>query len=333
MGKKKVFALSLAILMVMFAFAGSSGAATVYTLKAGHTCTPDHPYQTGLEYFKKLLAERSDGKIVLEIYPSGQLGNEGDLLEGLQFGTVDIAVTASAPVVNFSSALAVLDLPYLFESKQHAFNVLDGEIGDGFWKDLEPIGIKGLAFFDNGFMYVHNNKGFVNTPADLKGQKIRVMQNALHQAFVNACGATATPMAMGEVFTALQNNTVQGSVNSTITIYTSKWYTVAGHITHTDHVYATAPMTMSQKSFAKLPADLQKILLECAAEAKVKEREAVAAIEKSAEADMIAQGCTISYDVDKEAYKKIIYEKVWPQFVGKEIPADLVKRIQATSKS
>lgn len=303
--------------------------APVYTLKAGNTCTPDHAYNVGLRAFQELLYKKSDGHIILEIYPSGQLGNESDLLEGLQMGTVDIAVTASAPVVNFSNALAVLDLPYLFESKQHAFNVLDGEIGEQFWADLSSVGIKGLAFFDNGFMYVHTNTGFVNEPSNMKGLKIRTMENSLHQSFVNACGATATPMAMGEVFTALQNSTVNGTVNSTVTIYTSKWYTEAGYITHTDHIYATAPMTMSQISFDKLPAEYQEILLECAAEARDQERQAVADCEASAEADMISQGCEISYDVNIDAYKKIVYEKVWPEFVGKTIDADLVERIQA----
>lgn len=303
----------------------------VYTLKAGHTCTTEHPYQKGLETLKELLYERSDGHIVLDIYPSGQLGNESDLLEGLQMGTVDIAVTASAPVVNFSKALAVLDLPYLFESKEHAFKVLDGEIGDQFWADLANVGIKGLAFFDNGFMYVHTNTGFVNEPADMKGLKLRTMENSLHQAFVNSCDATATPMAMGEVYTALQNNTVNGSVNSTITIFTSKWYTVAGYITHTDHIYATAPLTMSQLSFDKLPAEYQELLLQCAAEARDAERAAVSAMEETAEAQIVAEGGAISAksDVNIDAYKQITYDKVWPQFVGSTISEELVKNIQA----
>ena len=155
------------------------------------------------------------------------------------------------------------------------------------------------------------------------------MENSLHQSFVNSCGATATPMAMGEVFTALQNSTVQGSVNSTITIYTSKWYTVAGSITHTDHIYATAPMTMSQLTFDKLPAEYQDLLLECAKEARDIERQAVADMEASAEDDMISQGCEISYDADIDAYKAIVYDQVWPQFVGKTIDAGLVEQIQA----
>ena len=302
---------------------------TVYTLKAGHTCTTDHPYQTGLEALKEMLYERSEGHIILDIYPSGQLGNESDLLEGLQMGTVDIAVTASAPVVNFSNALAVLDLPYLFESKEHAFAVLDGEIGDQFWADLATVGIKGLAFFDNGFMYVNTSTGLVNEPSDMDGLKLRTMENSLHQSFVNACGATATPMAMGEVYTALQNSTVNGHVNSTITTYTSKWYLEAPYITHTDHVYATAPMTMSQITFDGLPAEYQELLLECAAEARDIERDAVAEVEATAEKDMISQGCEISYDVDIEAYKEIVYDKVWPEFVGKTIDSKLVEDIQA----
>ena len=302
---------------------------TVYTLRAGHTCTTEHPYQTGLETFRDLLYERSDGHIILEIYPSGQLGNESDLLEGLQMGTVDIAVTASAPVVNFSSALAVLDLPYLFESKEHAFAVLDGEIGEHFWDDLATVGIKGLAFFDNGFMYVDSNSGLVNEPADMAGMKIRTMENSMHQAFVNAFDATATPMAMGEVYNALQNGTVDGHVNSTITTYTSNWFLEAPYITHTDHVYATAPMTMSNLTYERLPAEYQELLLECAVEARDVERDAVAAMEATAEDEMIAQGCEISYDVDIDAYKEIVYETVWPQFVGSTVDTDLVERIQA----
>ena len=312
-------------------YAPATDGGEIYTLKAGHSCTIEHPYHKGLEVLRDMLYERSDHHIILEIYPSAQLGNESDLLEGEQLGTVDIAVTSAAPVVNFSPALAILDLPYLFETKEQAFKVLDGEIGQEFWADLEKVGIKGLAFFDLGFMYMHTNSTLVNEPSDLKGLKLRTMENPIYQAFVNSCGATATPMAMGEVYTALQNNTVNGHVTCTATTYTSKWYSVAEYLTHTDQIYSTAPLTMSQKTFDKLPAEYQQLLLECAADTCVEERKIVEQVETEGEAQMVAEGCIISprEDVNIEAYKQIAYDEVWPKYIGTTVDADLVTRIQA----
>ncbi len=335
---KRFAALATALVMILSMLTACGGASTsesssssdpTFTFKVGHVQTAEHPYTLGLQYFADLLEERSDGKMKVEIYVSSQLGNESDLIEGMQLGTVDMALTATAPLANFSNSVVVLDLPYLFESKEHAFNVLDSEIGDEMFQELETAGIKGLAYFDNGFMFIHTSTGPIVTPDDMAGLKIRCMENPLHMSFLNETGATATPIAFSEVYTALQNKTVDGSVNSLAAIYCANIHSPAPYMSYTNHIYATAPLMMSMATWDKLPAEYQEIVMECAAEATTYQREAVAEFDADLEETMSTEGgCTFN-DVDIDAFKQVVYEKVWPEFVGSTISEDLVARIQA----
>ena len=308
---------------------GTGGGTGTYVLKVGHVCSTDHPYQLGLEKLSELLEEKSDGRLKLEVYPASQLGNESDLVEGLQLGTVDMALTATAPLVNFSDSLTVLDFPYLFESKEHAFNVLDGEIGAQMFEELEAsAGIIGLAYFDNGYMFIHNSEKSLYTPDDLEGLKIRTMENQLHIECINAAGGTATPMAFSEVYTSLQNGTIQGSVNSLAAMYYNGIYEVGKYLSYTNHIYATAPLMISSKAYNNLPEDLQEILRECSAEARDFEREEVEKSEAELEEVMTKEGCVFN-EVDTRVWKEAIYDDVYEKFVPSLIEAELIEQIEA----
>ncbi|MDX9873228.1 MAG: DctP family TRAP transporter solute-binding subunit, partial [Clostridia bacterium] len=233
-----------------------------WVLKAGHVLSTEHPYQLAYQKMDQLLQERTKGRIKLEIYPSSQLGNERDLFEGAQMGTVDLAVGATAPLANFNKEFLIFDLPYLFESREHAYAALDGDFGKDKFKKLEANNMIGLAYWEAGYFDVLNSKRDVKTPDDMKGLKIRVMENELFMEMINAYGATAVPMAWSEVFTSIQNGAVDGTSNPIVTIATSKLHTIAQHFTIAEPIYSPIPLIMSKATYDSMPADLQKIMRE-----------------------------------------------------------------------
>ncbi len=163
----------------------------------------------------------------------GSLGDERQVVEGLQLGTVHLTVTSTGPLGGFVPDMNVLDLPFLFRDAAHAYKVLDGEIGRGLLDKFEAVGIKGLAFWENGFRHVTTTKKPVEKPSDLKGLKIRVMENRVHQAAFRQLGADATPMAWGEVFTSLQQGLLDAQENPIPIVSTFKLYEVQKYLSLT----------------------------------------------------------------------------------------------------
>ena len=211
---------------------GSDSAAL--RLKVGTTTAPDGHYVKGLQEMQRLLEEYSDGGMTLDIYPNSQLGNERDMMENVGMGVQEMCLISTGPIPNFVSDFAVLDLPYLFEDEAHAYEVLDGEIGTSLLGQLDSQGIKGVGFWENGFREVTNDKKEIKTPEDLKGMKIRTMENSVHMATYQTLGATATPMAWSEIFTALQQGTVDGQENPIAIIESAKVYEVQKYVSMID---------------------------------------------------------------------------------------------------
>lgn len=290
-----------------------------WVLKAGHVLSPEHPYQLAYQKMDELLQERTDGRISLEIYPSAQLGNERDLFEGTQMGTVDLAIGATAPLANFNQEFLIFDLPYVFESREHAYAALDGDFGKDKFKKLEANNMIGLAYWEAGYFDVIQSKREVKTPDDMKGLKIRVMENELFMEMINAYGGTAVPMAWSEVFTSIQNGAVDGTSNPIVTIATSKIHTIAQHFTIAEPIYSPIPLIMSKTTYDSMPADLQQIVRETALEVQEYERKLIQDSEAKYLKEMEDSGCVITRVADKEPWIKIMKEKVWPKFVGSKI--------------
>ena len=163
------------------------------SLKLGHAVAPVHPYHRGAVKFSEVVAQRTGGKVKVEVYPSTQLGNERDMVEGLQLGTIDLVVTSTGPVGGFVPKMFVVDLPFLFRDRDHAYRVLDGPIGRDLLSALSSKSIRGLAFWENGFRQITNNLRPIEKPADLKGIKIRTMENKVHLAAFRACLLYTSP--------------------------------------------------------------------------------------------------------------------------------------------
>ena len=237
-----------------------SADATIH-LKVGTTTAPDGHYVLGLVEMQKKLEEYSNGEMTLDIYPNSALGGESDMMDAVSMGTQDMVLSSTGPIPDFSSATdnwATLDLPYLFETAEDAYKVLDGEIGQSLLDEFQGSGIKAIGFWENGFRELTNNTKEVATPADLAGMKIRTMENAVHMATYTALGATPTAMAWGEIFSALQQGTVDGQENPLAIILTAKVYEVQKYITMIDLFYSPCVLMINEDIYNNF-TDEQKL--------------------------------------------------------------------------
>jgi tripartite ATP-independent transporter DctP family solute receptor len=296
-------------------------------LKLGHAVAPEHPYHLGAVRYSELVAQRTKNKVKIDVYPSTQLGNERDMVEGLQLGTIDLVVTSTGPLGGFVPRIFVVDLPFLFRDREHAYKVLDGSIGRELLDAFSAKGIRGLAFWENGFRQMTNSVRPIEKPEDLKGIKIRTMENKVHLSAFRAFGASPTPMAWSEVYTALQQKTIDAQENPIAIIYFQKIYEVQKYLALTGHFYSPAPLLMSLKAFNNLPKNIQKIMLDTAMNCATYERNLLRDNEAKQLAEIKAKGMRVTLPNKKpfQAAAATVYKEFDSQF-GKEI----IDRIIAT---
>lgn len=261
---------------------GTTGAATdatktsnkeEYLIRVAHVLPEEHATHITLEeVFKKEVEEKSGGRIKVELYPNGQLGGDRQTIEALNLGTLEMCVPGGTVLSGFVEDFMVLDLPFLFKTKEDAFKVFDGKVGDSLNAKLEEIGIVNLGYGENGYRHVTNNSKPIMTPADLSGVKIRTMENPIHMASFKAFGANPTPISFNELFTALQQKTVDAQENPVAIIYTAKLYEVQKYLSLTGHVYTNCPYLISKSFLDSVPEDLQKIVRDAATNTVVEQR-------------------------------------------------------------
>lgn len=214
------------------------------------------------DYFKKYVEEKSKGRISVELYPNGVLGGDRQAIEAVQLGTIQMTIPAAAVLSGFEPKFQVLDFPFLFKDKKSAYKALDGDLGKKLNSLLLPLGMRNLVFAENGFRNITNSRNPIAKPEDLKGLKIRTMENPIHLASFKALGSSPTPMNFGELYTALQQKTVDGEENPIPLIYTSKFYEVQKYCSLTGHFYAATVVLINESFFQALPKDLQKVVLD-----------------------------------------------------------------------
>jgi len=256
----------------------------------------------GLDVLSQEVEKGTKGRIIIKNFFSGSLGGERESIESVQLGTQELTSTSTGPIPNFVPAVKILDIPFLFRDKAHARAVLDGPIGQALLKEFDSKGFKALAWSENGVRHMTNNKRPINLPDDLKGLKMRTMENPVHVAAYKGFGIITTPMAFPEVFTALQQGVVDGQENPLSVIMAAKFEQVQKFMTLTAHVYSPALMLMNKASFDKLsPAD-QKVFLDAAKLAAAATRARVDKDDASGVADLRAKGMNIIENVDKAAF-------------------------------
>ncbi|MCL6558903.1 MAG: TRAP transporter substrate-binding protein [Firmicutes bacterium] len=306
--------------------AAKSSDSSSITLKVGHVLAPDHPYNLGLEKFAELVDQKTQGKVKVEVFHSSQLGNEREMIEGLQMGTVDMALVSTAPLMGFTKKFMVFDLPYIFETREHAYKTLDSEFGQELLKSLEEKGIVGLAYWENGFRHLTNSVRPVVHPSDVKGLKIRTMENKVHMESFRVLGADPTPMAFGELFTALQQKTVDGQENPLAQIETSKFYEVQKYLSMTGHFYAPAPLLISKQKWDTIPADLQDKIKSAAIEARDYERGLVQKADTELKEKLKSRGMQV-IDVDINEWREAM-SPVYQMFEA-EIGKDVIEKVKS----
>lgn len=293
-----------------------------FVFKMGNAQKPEHPYNVVLTEFAKKVEERTNGKVKFELHPMSALGAEREMIEGMQLGTIDSAMVSTGPLANFYPKIGVLDLPFLFSSREQVYKVLDGEIGKGLLKDLESNGLIGLAWAENGFRHITNSKAPIQKPEDLKGLKIRTMENQIHLDAFTAMGANPTPMAWTEALTAMQQGVVDGQENPLVIADTFKLYDLGQkYMTLTNHLYSPAVILFSKTVWDKLPQEYQAIIQEEAKIAGDKERQLIVEADQKAIGELKKHGVEIIENIDAKPFRdaiKPVYEKYQDQF-GKDL--------------
>ena len=297
-------------------------------LKLGTTVNENDSFQIAAVKFAQLVQDKTNGKYAIEIHPNGDLGGERDMLESMQMDTLDMGIVTSGPFVNFSQDMGVLDMPFLFADNAQAYAVFDGEVGRELLDTLESSNLKGLAYAERGFRNLTNSKKAVHSADDVKGLKIRVMENDVYTAAFKALGADAVPMNWNDTLTALQQGTVDGEENPINVINSYKLWESQKYATLDRHSYSSAIITMSLDKFNELDADTQKIFLDSAQEAAEFERAWTAAQEKDQLQAMKDNGMEVDENPDMESFKKAV-QPVYDQYSQY---ADYVQKINDVIK-
>ena len=271
MFKKSTLALSV-LLSAGLAFAASAGT----TIKVGHGAAEAFHMHRALLKFEELVEAGSGGEIDVQIFPSSQMGPDREMIEGVQTGVLEMAIPPSSFFAGWDPAFAVIELPYMYASKDIAFDVLDGSAGDGMLSRGENQGLVGLGWLELGVRNVTNNVRPVATPEDLEGVKLRTMKVPAHVATFETLGANPTPMNFGEVYSALQQGVIDGQENPLAIITSQRFYEVQKYLSTTGHVFAVYLPVISKPFFESLSAEHQKLVRDSMAAARDHQAQLVA---------------------------------------------------------
>lgn len=303
------------LLILCFTFlilSGCSGnvdpATEVHTLSFGHLANDQHSWHKAAEKFKELCEERSKGRLKVKLFPNEQLGNEIDVVTQIQTGTVEMTITGES-MQRWVDSAVFCAVPYLIRDNEHLKKVAEGEIGKGIENDLiNETGLRPIAYFVRSPRNLTTNRP-IKHPDDLKGMILRVPNDPMSPAVWSALGAKPTPMAFSEVFTGLQQGTVEGQENPYALIYSAAFYEVQKYLNLTEHTISWIYVVIGEKKFQSLPEDLQKIVLDAGKEIQTYERE-LFITERDRLAKVLQDKGMTFVEVDKPAFRAIAEKAV-----------------------
>ncbi len=308
--------------------------ASVIELTFAHIQPEDllDPYHVAASTFKERLEKYSEGKIKVNIFPNAQLGDERVVTEGVQNGSVDCSVVTTAVTGNFQPLTRLVDLPFVFADEKNARAILSGPIGRQILDSMEEVKIKGLAFTENGMRAILNTKRQIKTPADLNGLKLRVMQNPIYIDFYSALNVNAVPLPFGEVYTAVQQGTVDGLDLAPTVIEQTKMHEVNKYLTDIKYTYTSLMIIMNNDKFKGLSPELQAAVMKASAEA------AQAVFDSNDKAIPVRMASleklmkvTQHDEVDIEAFRAVS-EEVWTKYTQTPKAKEILAAIQAEIK-
>jgi TRAP-type transport system periplasmic protein len=318
-------ALRASLAATLIAFGSAADAQTV--LKIGYTPAKDSHYWVGSTTFCDEVEKGTQGRYKCQQFPNSALGGEREMIEAVQLGTQDVVNTSTGPLGNFVPDTKIVDIPFLFRDYDHARKVMDGPIGQDLLKKMQARGLIGLAWTENGFRHMTNNKRAIVQASDAAGLKVRTMENKVHMDGYKTFGLLPTPMAFPELFTALQQGTVDGQENPIPVILSAKFSQVQKHLSLTAHVYSPAAIILSPKVWEKLSEADRKVFLDAAKKASDAQRRKVNQDEANGIAQLKKDGMQIVEKVDGESFRKAV-APAYAAF-AKEFGADRIAAIQA----
>jgi len=313
------------LLAALLATAGAASAQTV--LKIGYATTKESHYGVGATVFCDEIAKGTANRYSCQHFPNSQLGGEREMIEAVQLGTQDLVDTSTGPLGNFVPEVKVFDIPFLFRSYDHARKVMDGPIGQDVLKKMQVKGLIGLAWAENGFRHMTNNKHAIVQASDAAGLKMRTMENKVHMAGYKTFGILPTPMPFPELFTALQQGTVDGQENPIPVILASKFSQVQKHLSLTGHVYSPAVIILSPNVWNKLSDADKKVFTDAAVKGGQAQRKKVNDDEANGIAQLKKDGMQVVEQVNGESFRKAV-APAYADF-AKEFGADKIAAIQA----
>lgn len=269
----------------------------------GRTTAPEGIAMTA---FAEEIKAKTNGRIEIRLHPGGALGGDREVLEGLQIGTVDLTVPSTSVIANFVPEVQVFDIPFLFRDFDHAQAVLDGPIGQEILAKFKSKGLQGLAFGGIGFRQLTNSRRPVNGPEDVKGLKIRTQENQIHLQVWRALGALPTPMALPEVFTALQQGVVDGQENPIGAILNNKFGQVQKYLTITNHAFTPVGFVMAPRAFDALSPEDRKLFVEAGRRAMAICKDEVAKVEKTGIDELRKLGLQVVEKVDTAKFQNLL---------------------------
>lgn len=296
-------------------------------LRFAHTVSTEDTAHKAILQFVKAVRERTGGRVEIEVFPAGQLGNDPKVLEGVRLGTIDMGTTGNPFFTAFAPELNILDLPYLFRDYDHAYRVLDGPLGRQLLDGLEKHGLKGIGFLEIGFRNLTNNRRPVRTVEDVRGLKIRVVPNPAHIHAWKLLGAIPTPMPWPEVYLALKTGTVDAQENPVTIIHAARLYEVQKYLSMTWHAYTAFDVVVNLQKYRGLPPDVQRVLDEALREAFVWQRQYNREVEGGYLQRMREAGMVIEEQPDREGFQRVVAAAVAEDYV-KRFGPDLIEKIR-----
>ena len=313
-------------ILLIFSIMACGKEKDVTVIKLGHGLSVSHPVHVAMEHMAERLKEKSNARVLLEIYPNQQLGTERELLELLQIGSLGMTKVSTGVLENFVPELKVFGLPFLFRDKEHRYNVLEGEIGENLMNASVPKRLKGLTFYDAGSRSFYS-KSPMEKPEDLKGLKLRVMESNTAMNMVTSLGGSPTPIAWGELYTALQQGIVDGAENNLPSFHLSRHYEVCKYLMLDEHTALPDELIISTLVWNKLSQQEQKWVKEAAMESSEYQKKIWLEAELEALAEVQKSGVIVTTP-DKESFRELV-KPMYEEFSIDPEMKELIQAIQA----
>jgi tripartite ATP-independent transporter DctP family solute receptor len=296
-------------------------------LKMGYTPPSDSHFGVGARVFCDEIDKGTQGRYRCRQYPDAQLGGGREMIEAVQLGRLDMVLTSSGPLGNFVPEVKILDIPFLFRDYAHARKVLDGPIGQELLQKMQSKGLVGLAWSENGFRHMTNNRRPIVSASDAAGLKLRTMENRVHMAAYRTFGVQPVPMPFPGLYAALQRGSVDGEENPIPVILASKFWQVQKYLSLTGHVYSPAVILMSSRLWQRLSEPDRQVFAEAARKSAQAQRHRVDEDERNGIAQLKREGMQVVEQVDRQSFR----EAVAPAYAdfAKEFGADKIAAIQA----